>query len=729
MEHILVSEICKMIGVECEVEDRKVFNICFWEKDLKKDTAYFTIKGESFDGHIFDKKNMLNKAAVIFTDTPFDGLPCIYVKDPKEALYVFAEKARMMYKDVHSVAITGSIGKTTTKNMIYSVLNAHEPTLRTRGTSNSSIESSYMVSRLEEYHKYIITEMGLRRPNQIFVRNSQIVKPDICVITNIGNSHIENFRDKHHILEEKYLITAGMADGGLLLVNGDDPLLWEFETPFEKQTFAIDNKNADYYAEDIVLENGSVSFRAVFKDGEMNVKLNVPGRQNIWNALCCIAIGKRYGIPAKFILEGLKNFQNEGVRQNVIEKEGYPLIIADCVNATPESMDTGFRMLYDMKPKDGGKKWLVLGHMMRLGRLSEKLHREVGIKLKEYGFENIVTYSGHASFIAEEAEKLGMNVHHFYTKEDTLLFLKNNVKSDDIVLFKGVTKFCDFDTLVDRFIAKETINPDTYIGAYKDENKLRNNAKASIVVDKNKFRILHGKNIHKKLQAASLSMVPSILVLLDRLNLSDVLEVKQEHLDQSKDCSRCGLKVGEKYTAEDLLYSCMLVSAADALMVLIDYTSLSKEAFLEEVNKMVSFLGAENSYFADPFGRPKKDNHTTAFDLALIAREALNNDKFREIAFATERTITELISGETKKLSTNNRLLYHEKTVTHLDYYCDKAKGIKTGSNRLADRCVMSCADLGDNEVIAVTLGSIDKEYNRVSYDDMIRLLTYPYEF
>lgn len=291
------------------------------------------------------------------------------MENPLDAFVRFAEAARLRFP-AKAVAVTGSIGKTSTKEMIHAALQASALALKTRDTNNSSIESAYLISQLNQDHRFFVVEMGLRRPNQCFVRNSAMVKPDVCILTNIGNSHIENFRDKAHILEEKYLITAGMAEDGLLLVNGDDPLLWQLQCPFEKQTFAIENKNADYVAENVVLENERTTFTAVFAGGSMDVALNVSGRHNVLNALAAIAVCKRYGIEEDLILEGLASFTTQGHRQNVIRQEGVGTLISDCVNATPESMQVAFDWLQDMKCEPGGRKWAVLGHMMRLGRHS-----------------------------------------------------------------------------------------------------------------------------------------------------------------------------------------------------------------------------------------------------------------------------------------------------------------------------------------------------------------------
>ena len=401
---------------------------------------FVALKGENFDGHKFISVAAANGAVCCVvnkgTDNP-DNLPIVEVEDTAVALRDLAEYYRKKF-DVSVVGITGSVGKTSTKEMIASVLEQSAKTHRTKGNLNNEIGVPLTVYELMKDDEFMVIEMGMSNFGEIS-KLTKIAKPETAVITNIGISHIEHLGSREGIRKAKLEILEGLQMDGTVILNGDDDLLWGVgeEIDFETLYYGIRNKNCDIVAYDIRNYSDSSEFTCKIEGEEHKFVINVPGEHHIYNALTAILIGLKYNVGIENISNGIKKFAPTGLRQTVIELPNYT-VIRDCYNASPDSMKSGLNVLalYE-KCK---RRVACLADMLELGEVSEDAHLSVGEMATETGVEVLITVGKEAHHIAEGARKSGMDSKNIYEFENNTE-LKNRLKEilckDDVILVKG----------------------------------------------------------------------------------------------------------------------------------------------------------------------------------------------------------------------------------------------------------------------------------------------------
>ncbi len=404
-------------------------------RTANQDSLFVALKGEKNDGHNFILDVISNgcKAVLISEPKKIDGVTVILVKDTKIAL---GDIARYYVKKLNlkRIAITGSVGKTTTKEMIASVCESIDKTGKTKGNFNNDIGVPLTAFSLND-EKIAIFEMGMNHLGEIEYL-SNIVKPEIAVITNIGYSHIENLGSRDGILKAKLEILKGMDENSYLILNGDDPYLYSVKNSIKANIiyFGIENKDCDIVAFDIKEENGTT----VFKVENEEYKINVPGVHNVYNALSAISLGRLLTKDISKIKEGLLNFKPDGIRQNIVKKDGYTLII-DCYNAAPDSMMASLNVLSNLS---GNRKIAVLGSVAELGDIRDELLYEVGKKASECGLYELITLSDDALSINKGAKDNGfLNEKNFKDNAQILEYLKSIIKKDDVILIKGSRKY------------------------------------------------------------------------------------------------------------------------------------------------------------------------------------------------------------------------------------------------------------------------------------------------
>lgn len=401
-----------------------------------ENSLFVALKGESFDGHSFLENVYKSgcKAVLVHEDvTPGENTAVIKVSDTKKALGDLASYY-IEKKNIKKIAITGSVGKTTTKDMVYAVCNKIDKTLKTLGNFNNDIGLPLTAFRLED-EKNGIFEMGMSHFGEIEYL-SKIVKPHIAVITNIGYSHIENLGSREGILKAKLEILKYMDKDSTIILNGDNELLYGVKDKIDirKIYVGIENKECDLIAENIREYDGRISFEI---KGE-SYEINVPGIHNVYNALSAIAAGRLIGGSEALIKEGLKEFKPDGIRQNIIKHKGYT-VIADCYNAAPDSMVASLDVLSKIEAK---RKTAVFGSVAELGEIRDTLLYELGKKTAESGIDELVTVSEDALSINKGAEDAGFNnVKNFKTNSEALEYLKNKISEGDAVLIKGSRKY------------------------------------------------------------------------------------------------------------------------------------------------------------------------------------------------------------------------------------------------------------------------------------------------
>lgn len=420
--------------------------VCGVATDSRADCTgecFFAIEGENFDGHDFIRKAAESGAAVaVVSKKPDCDIPYILTDDTRKALGSLAKAYKAQFNTI-TVAVTGSVGKTTTKQYIHSVLSVKHKTHKTEGNQNNDIGLPLTVLSLGKDDRLLVLEMGMSGFGEISAL-SKIAEPDIAVITCIGNSHIEHLGSRENICKAKLEITDGMKDGAILLLNGDEPLL-ENAAPKRKLCrlyFGIENPKCDYKAENITAHDGftTFDFRSAENESITGLRINQVGIHNVCDVLASVAVGTLLGIDDDGIKQGLLSFSPVGMRQSIIKSNGFT-IIEDCYNAGPESMCAALDVLSDIS-KDKGKI-AVLGEMRELGEYSAELHRKVGEKAAEIGVDRLITVGALAGEIAAGAEMSGLS-HEKITKisdysdaEKAAEIIKPLINRGDAVLIKA----------------------------------------------------------------------------------------------------------------------------------------------------------------------------------------------------------------------------------------------------------------------------------------------------
>ena len=432
MKKLLLKDIAEFCSAQTSL-DGEISKISTDSRDIDENTLFVALIGERFDAHDFIA-DVLQKGAkaVVCSKRVCDDERLILVEDTGKALLDIAHGYRKTF-DIPFIALTGSVGKTTTKGMVYSVVNKKYNALRTAGNLNNEIGVPKTLFTLEETHEAAVIEMGMNHFGEISVL-SKTVEPQIACITNVGTAHIENLGSREGILKAKTEILDGMKKGDTLIINGDNDMLASFRNDdFEIIRFGIDGDKLDMKAQNIrVTSEGSV-FTAVCGDEQTEVFVPSVGIHNVYNAMCAMCVGMKLGYSMEEAAEGVKDYVPEGMRQKITEYNNM-VFIEDCYNANPDSMAAS---LEAMKTINKGKSFAVLGDMLELGDYSEKAHREVGRKASQTGCSYVLCYGKLSRFTAEEAAASGTEAYSFDDKEKIAEFLYENLSENDTVLFKG----------------------------------------------------------------------------------------------------------------------------------------------------------------------------------------------------------------------------------------------------------------------------------------------------
>lgn len=435
MEKILLSDIARTVGGTIDIKS-EIGEISTDTRQLIAGSVFIAIRGERFDGHDYVAKAFEKGAVAAITEKQIENYPCIIVNDTRKAFLDLARYYRSLF-NIILVGVTGSVGKTTTKEMIALVLSEKYNTLKTEGNLNNEIGLPKTLLGINKSHKAAVIEMGMSDFGEI-ERLSNTAIPTISVITNIGFSHIENLKTQEGILKAKLEILSGMSPDAPLVVNADDRLLSTVKDALNRRvlTYGIENKTADYYAKNIYEENNGTIFTVKYQDRDVEVSLPCIGRHNVLNALSAFCIGINSGISEEEIINALKKYKPDELRQNIVKK-GEQTVIIDCYNASPDSMKASLSVLLQVKAENNGRKVAVLGDMLELGEMSRQLHENVGRFTEMADVDMLFTYGYDSVYIAEKAKESGVSVMHTDDKAKLVNELKTYLKAGDVVLFKG----------------------------------------------------------------------------------------------------------------------------------------------------------------------------------------------------------------------------------------------------------------------------------------------------
>lgn len=439
MKKMTVKEITQAISgrLLCGDPETVVTDIQFDSRAVGEGSLFVPLVGEKVDAHRFIE-SCIEKCAATLTqnDAPADAeKPYIKVPDTLGALQKLGAYYRSQFGDLRLVGVTGSVGKTSTKEMIAAALSGGLNVMKTSGNKNSQIGLPSTMFDIEEEHEAAVIEMGMSEFGEMD-KLCDIARPSMAVMTNIGVAHIENLKTQENILSEKFRITKHFDKNGVLFLNGDDPLL---RTLYGKQDFrtvsfglSVDN---DYYAADITPKGSSTSFVCIHNGTKQEYTIPALGVHSVANALAAIAVGEALGLSPEQLSAGLLTYKNAPMRQQIIEEDGFT-IIDDSYNSSPDAAKVSLDVL---KSLAGERRSIaVLADMLELGEVAESEHYGVGRHAGELSINALITVGALSENTAAGARDAGCaEVFSFMTNDEAYEKLCGLMTKDCVILVKG----------------------------------------------------------------------------------------------------------------------------------------------------------------------------------------------------------------------------------------------------------------------------------------------------
>lgn len=453
MENFFIRDIVSACGgvLLCGSGDTKINNFATNSQKSEPGLMFVPIVGERVDGHRFIRDAFEHGASAAFTASreavedliaewalkKENPKPIVLTEDTVAALQKTA-RAYESRLNLPKIGVTGSVGKTTTKEMIACALSGGLRVFKTAGNLNSQIGVPITLMSISSEDEAAVIEMGMSKEGEMECL-AALLSLDAVVMTNIGVSHIEQLRTQENILREKWHITDALKPHGKIFLNGDDALLrkkalQEMAAGREGVVTFGCGENCDYRAKDIAVdEKGIFNFTACYKGTELSVHLKVPGTHNVQNALAALAVAEEFGVDGRAAAERLGGYTGISMRQQIAVKNGI-IYIDDSYNASPDSMRAGLNVLMQTKAM---RRIAVLADMLELGEQAEEFHRQVGEYAGRSGIDELVLYGELSKFIGYGAEQYTKKIGHFDSLDEIKDYLKKNLKSGDAVLFKA----------------------------------------------------------------------------------------------------------------------------------------------------------------------------------------------------------------------------------------------------------------------------------------------------
>jgi UDP-N-acetylmuramoyl-tripeptide--D-alanyl-D-alanine ligase len=408
---------------------------------------FIALKGPHFDGHHFAQEALKKKAGGVVIEEDkvgdirwngYQSKAVIVVKDTLHALGDLAQERRRKYQ-TPVVGVTGSNGKTTTKDMISACLKTIFPILKTEGNLNNLIGLPLTLLRLTEKERVVVLEMGMNVPGEIR-RLTEIAEPDVGLITNIETVHLEGMGSLETIKREKGELFRRMRKGGTILVNQDDPRVVELASEFsgQKITFGIEGP-ADVMAREIRLQGSEGTTFTLIMEGEaIEIGLPLLGRHFVLNALSAVAVASLFGIELGKVKKALEQFQPSPMRMEIVRLKGGVMLINDAYNANPKSMESALETLCEVRGK--GRAIAVLGDMLELGDFSVEAHQRVGERVGELSIDFLLALGEEAPVVVESAIRQGLDPERarvVASHPEAISMLRNVIREGDWILVKG----------------------------------------------------------------------------------------------------------------------------------------------------------------------------------------------------------------------------------------------------------------------------------------------------
>lgn len=456
MEKITAAEAARLAGGTVKGDpNAEISSVSLNSREILTGGLFVPLVGRNSDGHDFIEDAAKNGAAAALCSRKEQtaSIPLIMTDDVQTALTRLAAEYRKRF-DIPTVGITGSVGKTTVKEMTAAISAQEYNTLKTEKNFNGEQGLPLTLLRLEKSYQAAVIEMGMSNFGELS-RYSRTARPDIAVITNIGLSHVEYLGSREGVLKAKLEILDGLADGGTLIINGDDDMLWEIRNTVGVKvvTYGVYNREADVRAENVIQRDGKLTFDIVCGPRKIKACIHTIGRHNVPNALAAACAGMSLGLSDAQIAAGLSAFRTQPMRQHIFERNGF-FIIDDTYNASYDSIVAALKMLSELGE---GRKFAALGGISELGAMHEQVHTAVGEQAAKYA-DALYLFGKGAEFYAEGAKRAGMapeNIHIFDDKKELARKLREQARPGDTVLFKGSRFAMRMEQALQMFIGED----------------------------------------------------------------------------------------------------------------------------------------------------------------------------------------------------------------------------------------------------------------------------------
>ena len=430
--------------------DAQAVQVSTDSRNITPGCLFIPLEGERFDGHSFIQAALEAGAAGCLTarerESYLPGRFYIKVRSTQRALWELARYYKGLFP-IPFIAVTGSVGKTTTKDMVAAVLGARFRVHKTEGNFNNDIGVPLTLLRLEAQHEVCVVELGMDHAGEID-NLARLVEPDMALITNIGDAHIENLGSRENIFKAKCEIFPHLKRDGLAVLNGDDPLLASLEGTLAQRTvFVGEGEGLDYTARDLSSDGAGHLFCRV-KTPRSQFEANIPalGSHMIYPTLMAAAVAEALGMAPDEIIRGIGAFLPTKMRMNIVRCKGDIVILNDAYNANPQSMRAAAAVLGDAQ---GRRKVAVVGDMKELGPGSEQFHRAVGGYFAQSGADRLIAIGELARFMAEGAQEAGLDqADYFPTLDAARNALSREVRAGVTILVKA-SRSMAFEKIVD----------------------------------------------------------------------------------------------------------------------------------------------------------------------------------------------------------------------------------------------------------------------------------------
>ncbi|MBQ7795917.1 MAG: UDP-N-acetylmuramoyl-tripeptide--D-alanyl-D-alanine ligase [Lachnospiraceae bacterium] len=473
MEQVYVRDLVEATGGRLLAgdPDRAVSKIRLDSRQVEPGDLFVPIIGERVDGHKFIPQVIAAGAAVVLTSehdqaaVAESGNAQNETNMPESAAWIRVEDTKAALQDIGRylrgrltlplVGVTGSVGKTTTREMIAAALSAKYRVYKTPGNSNSQVGVPITISEISKEDEVGVIELGMSEPGELTVI-AKIAKIDMAVITNIGITHIEQLGSRENIYKEKMTIQDGLREDGVLILNGDDDMLCNTKGKDGVKTIYYGTGiNCDFRAENMNLNDGAAKFTAVHGEERQEVVLGVMGQHNVMNALAAMAVCSQCGMTMEEAARGLKTFHGFKGRQQIFAGEKFT-ILDDSYNASPASMKASLDVFKTLMPEK--RHVAVLADMKELGEKVLEYHHDVGVHTANTGVNLVVTLGEACHALAEGVKSVSdIPVVEFLDKEEMVAYLDEHLEEGDCILFKGSNSM-GLSAVAAHFVEKAGLN-------------------------------------------------------------------------------------------------------------------------------------------------------------------------------------------------------------------------------------------------------------------------------